>query len=297
MPDSAPLVVCFGEMVWDILPDGLFPGGAPFNVGYHLKQLGLRPHLATAVGRDLLGEELLRRLKLWRMDILGVTRHTGLPTGFVRAHVSDSGDASYEIATQVAWDQIAGGEDTVRAVVEARALVFGSLALRSTFNRATLGRLLAALPAQAERVFDVNLRRPHDDLPLVLEMARKATLLKLNAEEAARLAGSTDPDADEANARRLAEQTGCRLICLTAGSRGAGILRDGMWHWEPGRPVDVVDTVGSGDSFLAALLAEHLRGANVRDALAFACRTGEWVATQRGATPNYRTATPPPPQP
>lgn len=297
MPDSAPLVVCFGEMLWDILPDGLFPGGAPFNVGYHLKQLGLRPHLATAVGRDLLGDELLRRLKNWRMDTLGVTRHTGLPTGYVRANLSDSGDASYEIATEVAWDQIAGGEDTLRAVVQARALVFGSLALRSTFNRATLSRYLAALPPNAERVFDVNLRKPHDDLPLVHEMAGKATLLKMNADEAARLAGSTDPGALEINARALAARCGCPFICITAAERGAGLLREGRWHFEPGRPVDVVDTIGAGDSFLAALLSQHLRGADERSALAFACRIGEWVATQRGATPPHRHQPQPSSQP
>jgi len=286
----APLVVCFGEMLWDILPDGLFPGGAPFNVGYHLKQLGLRPHLATAVGRDLLGDELLRRLKNWRMDTLGVARHTGLPTGYVRAHLAPSGDASYEIATEVAWDQIATGEDTLRAVVEARALVFGSLALRSTFNRAALERLLPALPPNAARVFDVNLRKPHDDLVLVHEMARKATILKMNSDEAARLAGSTNTNADEANARTLAERSGCNFICITAAERGAGVLHHGVWHWESGRAVDVVDTIGSGDAFLAALLSQHLCGASVPDALTFACRIGEWVATQRGPTPNYSTA-------
>lgn len=290
MHESPPIVICFGEILWDILPEGLFPGGAPFNVGYHLKQLGLRPHLASAVGRDLLGEELVRRLRLWGMDTLGVVRHTGLPTGFVRAILSASGEASYEIATAVAWDQIGTGEDTLRATVQARALVFGSLALRTTFNRAALDRLLAALPSDATRIFDVNLRPPHDNLPLVREMAGKATLLKMNTAEAARLAGGEGDE--ETHARLLADQTGCSCIAVTAAERGAGLLHDGNWIWETGRMVDVVDTVGSGDAFLAALLSQRLGGAGDAEALARACRLGEWVASQRGATPAYGASAP-----
>lgn len=292
MPASAPTVVCFGEILWDIIPAGLFAGGAPFNVAYHLHQLGCRPHLVSAVGRDLLGDELLRRLRHWDMDLTGVTRHHGLPTGYVRAALSTGGDASYEIAPEVAWDQIATGEDTLRATVQARALVFGSLALRSTFNRAALERLLAALPADALRVFDVNLRPPHDDLALVAEFARRATLLKANAAEAARLAahlggGGAGAGLDSL-ARDLAERTGCRTVCLTEGARGAGLWHEGAWHYEPARPVVVADTIGAGDAFLAALVAAWLAGAAAPLALAQACRLGEYVASQRGATPPHR---------
>ena len=80
---------------------------------------------------------------------------------------------------------------------------------------------------------------------------------------------------------------------MAAGERGAGLLRDGAWYWEPGRPVTVADTVGSGDAFLASLVS-HLLAAQLGPAaaLAAACRLGEWVATQRGATPAYDSATP-----
>jgi fructokinase len=291
-PD-APLVVCFGEMLWDILPAGLFPGGAPFNVGYHLRQLGLRPHLATAVGRDLLGDELIRRLKHWGMDTHGVAHHAGLQTGYVRAALTASGDASYEIATEVAWDQITTSEDTLRATSAASAFVFGSLALRSTFNRAALDRLLDVLPADAVRVFDVNLRPPHDDLALVRAFAAKATLLKMNSDEAARLADDRPGlQREEGHARAIADATGCSTVCITAAQHGAGLLENGHWHWEPGRAVAVVDTVGSGDAFLAMLLAARLRGDSPAVALARACRLGEWVATRRGATPAYDETTP-----
>lgn len=285
MPPPSRTVVCFGEVLWDILPAGMFPGGAPFNVAYHLGQLGLVPHLVSSVGRDLLGDELRRRLAGWGMDTSGVARHSARPTGYVRAELSSGGEASYRIAPGVAWDRIALRPETMRTAGRAAALVFGSLALRSVANRKALARLLAVLPSQAWRVFDVNLRAPHDDLALVRKMAAAASLLKLNSAEAVRLAGTTGRS--ERLVRRIAAQTGCQTVCLTAGARGAGLLYAGHWYWEAGRRIRVADTVGAGDSFLAALLAQLIAGAAPAHALAQACRLGEFVAGCSGATPIY----------
>lgn len=291
MSPSRPTVACFGEILWDFLPRGAFPGGAPFNVAYHLHRLGLRAHLISGVGQDLLGDDLLRRLRSWGLETDGVTRHLGLPTGYVRATLDGAGSATYEIAPEVAWDQIIPGEDSLRAVHGARALVFGSLAQRSPANRAALDRLLAVLPADALRVLDVNLRAPHDNLTLVRELARKATLLKLNSAEAARL---NDDQAgygrEEGHARALAESCDGPMVCVTAGEHGAGLLVDGAWHWAAARPTTVRDTVGAGDAFTAGLLAGLLLHHEAPPAaLARACRLGEFVASQDGATPAYST--------
>lgn len=289
-------MLSFGEILWDFLPEGLFAGGAPLNGAYHLHRHGHRVHLVSGLGKDLLGEELVRRLRNWGLDTETITFHQGLPTGYVRADLSAAGDAHYDITPSVAWDQIYVNEDVVRAAVGADALVFGSLAQRTPFNRAALERLFAVLPPSAWRVFDVNLRPPHDDLARVAELAPQATLLKLNDAEAARLATDADapePGAEEAHARTLSERFGCATVCITCGARGAGLLRDGDWHWEPGREVSVADTVGAGDSFLAALVSHLLDGQlGDADCLARACRLGEWVASRRGATPAYDGTTP-----
>lgn len=295
MTEKPPQILCFGEILWDFLPDGLFPGGAPFNVAYHLKKHGADVKIISAVGRDLLGDEILRRVKSWDISTDTIALHQGLPTGYVRAEIGRDGDATYDIVSSVAWDQITAGQDSLQAAMEAKAIVFGSLAQRSTFNQTGLDRLLATLPADAWRIFDVNLRPPYDDLDLVRRLAQKSTALKLNATEAARLVdgGEETPGREESDARALCDQFGVATVCVTAGARGAGLLRNGQWHWEPGREVSVVDTVGAGDSFLASLLSGLIAG-QLTDAecLRRATRLGEWVASQRGATPDYNDTTP-----
>lgn len=290
-----PIVLCFGEILWDFLPDGLFPGGAPFNVAYHLRQLGLDSRVVSAVGRDVLGDELLRRLHDWGIPTDLITRHTGLMTGYVRATIGPDGDAQYDITRSVAWDQIPILNEVVYVANQSRALVFGSLAQRSPFNRNALDRLLAVMPAEALRVFDVNLRPPHDDLELVRDRAKRTDILKLNAAEAARLAADEPetPGREEEHARRLAAECGCARVCVTAGERGAGLLSNDAWYWEDGRQVEVADTVGAGDAFLASLVASLIEGrSSDGELLARACRLGEWVASRRGATPAYDPSSP-----
>ena len=290
-----PVVICFGEVLWDSLPQGLFIGGAPLNVAYHLQHQGAAPHLVSAVGRDWLGDELLRRLRRWGLKTDGIAQLTTSPTGTVRASGGPTDDIRYTVARDAAWDRIPADSAMLAAAGAARALVFGSLAQRSEHNHAALAQLLTALPADAERVFDVNLREPHDDIELVKALCRQASVIKLNAEEAGRLLGGEAPlpGREEAAARKIAAQTEAGTICITAGPRGAGLLQRGRWTWERGRPVAVADAVGAGDAFLASLLADLLQGGVSQSSLlARACRLGEWVASQHGATPEYKAAAP-----
>ena len=53
-------VICFGEVLWDFLPQGKEPGGAPMNVTYHLNKSGVPASLISKVGKDDLGDEILK---------------------------------------------------------------------------------------------------------------------------------------------------------------------------------------------------------------------------------------------
>lgn len=282
-------VACFGEVLWDILPRGLFLGGAPLNVAYHLTRLGVRALPISAVGRDFLGDEALARIAAWPADTSLVTRLRRRPTGVVRATLDARGVASYEIAQRVAWDRIEVPR-ALQRVPAPGALVYGSLALRGTSNRVVLMDLARTWP-EALRVLDLNLRRPFDRGEGVTFALSYAHFVKLNDEELARqtsLPVRTTAEMEIA-ARNFAAKQRANRICVTAGSRGAGLLWSDRWSWEKGRIVAVRDTVGAGDAFLAGFLAAHFaRGEPPEAALASACRLGEFVASRDGAMSLYQ---------
>lgn len=288
MSDPAPgTVLCFGEVLWDCLPQGRFPGGAPINVAYHLVRLGLRALPVTALGGDELGDELLGRLRELGLETNFVSQLPDKPTGTVQVRL-EGGIPSYQIAGGVAWDWIEIPPALLKLAPQSSALVFGSLAQRDQHNRLAL-EVLRDRCEGALQVFDVNLRAPFDSAGLVGTLASGADLIKLNDEELTRLMGlSSDSEPIETSARRFAEKTGCARICVTAGARGAGLLIDGAWFWAEALPIKVRDTVGAGDAFLAALLygllASELEPPSI---LQRACRLAEFVAASDGATPSY----------
>lgn len=278
-------VLCFGEALWDSLPAGLFPGGAPFNVAYHLARCGGAAAPVTAVGDDVLGRELLERMRLGGVDTRWVAVLPGRATGVARADLAPDGSARYSFGTEAAWDCIPVPPALEELAAAAPAIIHGTLALRGPHNRDALSALLAAAP-RACRVYDVNLRPPYDDPVQVRALAAGACLLKLNLDELRRVGDAGGEP--EAAARSLGRQARCPAVCVTAGAAGAGLLWDGAWYWENGRSVPVRDTVGAGDAFLARLVQRllvqrHAPAAALRDA----CRLAEHVVGRAGATPPY----------
>jgi fructokinase len=289
---AAPPVLCFGEVLWDCLPRGLFPGGAPINVAYHLQKLGTTAYPVTAVGSDFLGQELILRLEEWGLDSRFVNVLPDKQTGVVRAHIQLDRSAKYEIVEDVAWDWIEPDEEVFEMVARGASLLFGTLAQRSKHNRKQLDGVLEKMVGGL-KIYDVNLRPPFDDDETIRYLATKSDLIKLNDEELGVVTHGLYPAMSlEKAAREYAAQVGCERLCVTAGGRGAGLLDVGKWYWVDGRSVVVRDTVGAGDSFLAALI-HGLVGPTKRtpDAiLTRACRLGEFVAASDGATPHYAVA-------
>ena len=84
---------------------------------------------------------------------------------------------------------------------------------------------------------------------------------------------------------------GAEHLVVTRAERGAALVdASGAYCESPGVVVDVVDTVGSGDSFTARLVYGLLSGESASDALGAATRLGSWVASQAGATPRHESS-------
>jgi fructokinase len=286
-----PEILCVGEVLWDALPAGLFLGGAPFNVACHLRAAGLAATMVSRVGTDTLGEEALRRLARYGVATDLVQIDPALPTGFVRVTVNNADDPEYEIVEPAAWDAIASSDALIRRAADARAVVFGSLAQRNAVSRGTIERLLET---EALKVFDVNLRPPYDDRDVVRRSLARADVVKMNDEEMRRLAAWFDLPGDPPKmAAALAQTFACRAVCITRGPNGAVLWRKGRWIEHPGFEVEVRDTVGAGDAFLAVLLAGLLSGAEDQALLRHANMIGAYVVTQFGAVPADQPAVSP----
>lgn len=285
---NAP-ILCVGEVLWDSMPAGLFLGGAPHNVARHLHRLGQPVTLVSRVGDDVLGHEALRRLDADGLDLEHVQIDPDLPTGFVKVAMDVGGIPDYEIVQPAAWDAIELTDELRDAAVEARAVVFGTLAQRDDTSRRTVQALT---DAASFAVFDVNLRPPFADRAIVQASLDIADFVKLNEDELRELGGwFAWPEAEREAVEALAESFGCRIVCVTRGARGAALWREDRWHEHPGYSVAARDTVGAGDAFLAALLAGVLAGRHDDKALDFACRLGAYVATRSGAVPDYTADT------
>jgi fructokinase len=280
---AAGEILCFGEVLWDALPAGLFLGGAPFNVACHLSAAGARVAMVSRVGKDRLGEEALRRAASFGVATDLVQVDASLPTGFVRATVNDDGEARYEILSPAAWDAIDASDDLVRRAGQARCLVFGTLAQREPKSRAALERLWKS---RALMVFDVNLRPPHGSADLVRKSLERADVLKVSRGELTKLTGWFGlPRTERDAAAALASKFDCPVVCVTRGRDGAALWRDGEWHEHPGFEVEVRDTVGAGDAFLAVLLTGLLARSDSASILQNANLIGAYVVTQFGAVP------------
>ena len=276
-------VLCVGEVLWDSLPEGLFLGGAPFNVACHLRATGAPVAMVSRIGSDRLGNEVLRRAARYGVSTDLIQSDAELATGFVRVDIDPSGNPSYEILAPAAWDAIETNDELVARAQNARAIVFGTLAQRNSISRETIRALWKT---EALIVFDVNLRAPFEDRTIVEESLQRADVVKLSAEELDRVAEWFELHGEfEAKMRALATSFGCDVVCVTRGSEGAALLHGDAFTEHPGYEVEVKDTVGAGDAFLAVLLAGLLSGATDAALLQHANMIGAYVTTQYGAVP------------
>ncbi len=313
-------VVGLGEVLWDLLPTGPQLGGAPANFAYHIHALGelvgAKVDVITRVGDDDYGREVLRRFHEMRLGTATVQIDKVASTGTARVELSKNGAVEFTIEENVAWDCLAPTDEGQAAVGHADAICFGTLAQRSATSRTTIRQLVAAAPANILRVLDINLRQPFYSRRVIEESLRLANVLKLNEEElpiVAEIFSSCGADTPvrfhgaercakqeiksephqipaaptKAQIESLAQTFDLQLVALTRGANGSLLYQPSEKRWSDSRTrtVRVVDTVGAGDSFTAALVLGLLRKMDLDEINQIANEVAGYVCSQSGATP------------
>lgn len=284
-------IACFGEVLWDIFPGGQRrAGGAPFNVAYHLFKMGVDAHMISSVGADELGAELLQKIKNWNIPTGGIQVNSAYPTSTVVAALDENNDAHYEIVENVAWDYITVRPEDQQLLGTTDALVFGSLVTRHEKSRNTLFELMEA---SAYNVFDINLRPPHYEVKVIKDLLYKTQLAKFNKAELRMMLDflgksySTEND----SVRYLQDTFDLPEIIVSKGSKGALYAHGDNFYLCPAIAIEVKDTVGSGDSFLAGFLSKRFeKGAEAADIMQQAVSLGAFITAREGACPEYSLA-------
>ena len=281
------IIVGMGEALWDVLPEGKKIGGAPANFAYHVSQFGFDSRVVSAVGRDELGDEILKVFK--EKNLKTQIEQVDYPTGTVQVTLDGEGVPCYEIKEGVAWDNIPFTDELKRLALNTRAVCFGSLAQRNEVSRATINRFLDTMPDidGQLKIFDINLRQDFYTKEVLRESFKRCNILKINDEELitiSRMFGYPGIDLQD-KCWILLGKYNLKMLILTCGINGSYVFTPGNVSFQPTPKVEVADTVGAGDSFTAAFISSIRKGKSVAEAHALAVRTSAFVCTKKGAMP------------
>ena len=289
-------VIGIGEALFDCLPEGRKLGGAPANFAYHVSQFGLNGCVISAIGNDELGDEIVEKFNA--VHLKHILPRVEQPTGTVKVTLDEKGVPQYEICLGVAWDNIPLTNEMLEIARNAQAVCFGSLAQRSETSRKTIHAFLDATPADALRVFDINLRQSWYTAEVIAESLQRANILKINDEEldvvATMLLGeptipghliAEDAEKTRRICRELISRYDLDMLILTCGAIGSYVFTMEEESYITTPKVKVADTVGAGDSFTATFVAQLLLGKPIPEAHKKAVDVSAFVCTQNGAMP------------
>lgn len=296
------MIVVAGEALIDLVPRGagalvdLGParGGGPYNTAVALGRLGSPTAFLSRVSRDPFGEALLDGLRAAGVGVASVQRGSE-PTTLAVASIDDGGSAAYSFYVEGTADRLF--EAPAHLPEGTRAVSFGTCSLVLEPGASAYEELMRT--AAADGVFtalDPNIRAgliPDADAyrARFKSWLPSVSLLKLSEEDARWLGGTP----------REWLAAGPSAVVITQGGDGlTAFTRDGSVHPVPGEKVDVVDTIGAGDTVNAALL----HGLAARDALSpaalsaltaddwtallrFAARAAAITCSRAGAEPPY----------
>jgi len=299
------LIVVCGEALIDIVADGdgtfrPMPGGGPFNTALALARLEVPTCFLGRLSTDPFGRLLADRLAADGVDLSLISRGAE-PTTLAVAEIDSDGLADYQF-----YFEATSAPNLTPAMIPARfdgnvtALHVGTLGLMLEPMASTLFQLAERESAHRLVMFDPNIRpAPLTDSSAyrnrINSLMSRSTIVKASDADLAWLFPGLQLEA--AALEILA--TGPRLVVVTLGALGAFGVSRGINQRVSAPAVEVVDTIGAGDAFGAALLAwlhDHealntdlrLSAADLKSALEFSCLVASLTCTRAGAEPPRR---------
>lgn len=279
-------VLALGAVLWDVIGENEYIGGAPFNFAVNMARLGSEVAMVTSVGKDARGERALNIVKEYGVSDKFVQISENCCTGYAKATIDENGNAVYDIP-YAAFDDILVSDEIIEKINEFApdVLYFGSFEQRNLTTRTTFEEILNKVHVK-NVFFDINIRMNFADKKVLAFGFEKSSIVKLNEDEAKFVAelfyGETLEQPELA--KRLKAEFNVECLIVTLGEKGCKVYADKEYFGNP-IPAQTGDTIGAGDAFSGAFATSYVKGEGVQKAANKGNLLGSYVAGKRGALP------------
>lgn len=279
-------IVAFGEVVWDVLPNGKVLGGTPLNMAFRCNSFNEQGFLLSRVGDDDLGSEAIEKIKELGIADENVQIDTEFPTGTVLITFENNYDSRYIVTPDVAFDHIEFTAEALKLVRDADCLFYGLLPQRFGISKNTLRELIKESP-DSLHFFDLKLFDHFFNAKVVENLLESSNIVRIKEKEIAFLSRELSLNADNLNVfcAGLSQKYKIDLILITRGQNGIFAFdKKKSAFFDHGYSIEITDNIGSGMAFSAGFLHYYLNGKSIQQAIKFGNAAGALNTTKRGAT-------------
>jgi fructokinase len=279
-------ITSIGEVLFDVYPDGKRLGGAPFNFIYHIIKLIGKANFVSKIGNDQNGDEILQLLLERNISSEFIQIDKDHKTGIAKTKLNEKKIPEFIIEENVAYDFIELTSPIEKLISEKTdCFYFGTLAQRSEKSRNTVQKL-AANP-NVKCICDLNIRQNYYSPRIIEQSLSAADVLKLNEDELAlvnKLVIKSEVNKAEA-VGKIMRSFNIELLCVTKGSSGAVLYKDGRENYYNIKNDKVVDTVGAGDAYASMLCIGYLMNWDIEKINKLASEFANDIVKVKGALP------------
>jgi len=280
----------FGETIWDVYPDKSVIGGAPFNFGANVALMGGEVYFVTGLGNDDLGkkaEECIRSYGI-KTDYLC---YNDKPTGQCIVTLDENGVPSYNVLTDVAYDNVTIEENMLNLIraLKPDVFYFNTLAQRCGVSKKAILTILDKV--EFKHIFsDINIRTGCWDKESLRLCMERSDIVKISEEEAHFLSdcGLIDVESNTFDKAVHEAFPNLKILIYTMGAEGSTVYDfehgTAVHSGEP-EQVKVVSTVGAGDCYSASFVHSYLSGCSIPEAVSIATRRSNIVVSHTEAIP------------
>lgn len=286
-------ILVFGEILYDIYDDVAVIGGAPFNYSVQLSRLISKNDnlkFITALGKDDFSKDAFKFIENENIDSSLMQVLDNYETGKATVFMNENKIPDYIIHENVAWDNIEFNSDIEKSLKEKYDLFyFNILSCRSEKSYNTLKNIFKNIDSKY-KVCDVTFRKNYYTKEKIKEALEFINILKINDDELAIIKSLFYPNLQNDNEillKNLNKDFNIDYIFLTLGKSGASSFYNNQYIFKPSNKIKVIDTVGAGDSFCAALSYAILKKLDIKKVLDFASAVSEEMIQVKGGTAKY----------